>query len=121
MVSSRKVTRRDEALRRKASLKAQVSWVQHAFKTHVVLFQLGCYYEAYNASAEVLAQAAGLRVQPRWRGFARGCGFPQRLLLPVLAALKKQRLPVVLVRETGRAARHAKQRALDLIIEYPEG
>lgn len=118
VVSSRKVTRRDEALRRKASLKAQVSWVQHAFKTHVVLFQLGCYYEAYNASAEVLAQAAGLRVQPQWRGFARGCGFPQRLLLPVLAALKKQRLPVVLVRETGRAARHAKQRALDLIIEY---
>lgn len=120
MLSSRKVTRRDEPLRKRAKLDAQVYWAQRVFKNRLVLVQLGCYYEAFNASAEVLAKASNLQLRQNWRGFACGCGFPQKMLAPILAELKKRRVPFVLLRETGRTARYAKQRALDLIVEYPE-
>ncbi len=120
VLSSRKVTRRDEPLRRKPRLNAQVHWERRNFKKHVVLVQLGCYYEAFNTSAEVLAKALNLHLKQNWRGFACACGFPQKMLLPMLAELKKQRVPLVLLRETGREGRHAKQRALHLILEYPE-
>lgn len=119
VVSSRKVVRRDEPLRRKARLRTQVLWLKRAFKGRLILVQIGGYYEAFDASAEVLSQAAGLRLNQNWRGFASGSGFPQTLLAAVLAKLKKQKLPVVIAHETGREAQHAKQRALSMIIEYP--
>lgn len=119
VVSSRKVVRRDEPLRRKSMLRTQVLWLKRAFKGRLILVQIGRYYEAFDASAEVLSQAAGLRLNKNWRGFACGSGFPQTLLAAVLAKLKKQKLPVVIAHETGREAQHAKQRALSMIIEYP--
>lgn len=69
----------------------------------------------------MLAQATGMKVQKNWRGFSSGCGFPRRYLPKILAELKKQRVPVVVVRETGRELYRAKERLPYLIIEYPQG
>ncbi|MDZ7302683.1 MAG: hypothetical protein ONB44_11165 [candidate division KSB1 bacterium] len=37
-----------------------------------------------------------------------------------MSKLKAQRLPVVVVKETGRELRHAKERLMAMMIEYPE-
>jgi hypothetical protein len=67
-----------------------------------------------------LAKALGLKLKTNWRGFARSCGFSQNKLPAVLSKLKAQRLPVVVVKETGRFLRHTKERLMAMIIEYPE-
>jgi hypothetical protein len=80
---------------------------------------VGCYFEAYGWQAEVLLQA-GLKRKARWRGFAPACGFPKKQLPAVLSKLKPQRLPLVVVEETGHELRHAKERLIAAMIEYPE-
>lgn len=119
-LSSHRLVRIDRSLRRKVTLHQQVRWLHHHFKNHLCLIQIGLYYEAFDAGAQQVAQAAGLKVQSRWRGFAWGCGFPRRFLPRIMAELKKQRMPVVVVRETGRELYKAKERLPYLIVEYPE-
>ncbi|MDZ7319997.1 MAG: reverse transcriptase/maturase family protein [candidate division KSB1 bacterium] len=119
-LSSHKLTRLDQPLRRLRTLRQQVQWVHHQFKDHLCLIEIGCYFEAFDAHAKRLAQSAGLRLQKDWRGFAYGCGFPRRLLMKVLAELKRQKIPAVIVRETGRELYKTKERLPELILEYPE-
>ncbi len=120
IVSSDKLTRIDKPLQNKITLKQQVRWLERQFASHLCLIEVGCYFEAYDRSAQQLAQALGLKLQPRWRGFAYGCGFPRRFLPKILAQLKKQRAPVVVVRETGRELYKTKERSIYLILEYPQ-
>jgi hypothetical protein len=120
VLSSDKLIRRDQALRRKRTLKAQVRWLHYRFKDHLCLIEIGAYYEAFNQNAQKLAPALKLTLHQNWRGFAHGCGFPKRRLMAMLAELKKQRLPVVIVRETGRELYKAKERLPYMILEYPQ-
>jgi hypothetical protein len=120
-LSSHRLVRIDQPLRHKSTLHQQVRWLQARFKNHLCLIQIGLYYEAFNAGAQKLAQTVGLKMQNKWRGFSFGCGFPRRFLPRILAELKKQRVPVVVVRETGRELYKAKERLPYLILEYPEG
>lgn len=82
--------------------------------------QIGCYFEAFDAGARDLAKAFSLKLRNNWRGFKCGCGLPTRLLPKMLAKLKQQRMPVVIVRQTGRELSHTKERLLAELIEYPE-
>lgn len=107
-------------MRRVRFLWQQVRWLLRTFPHHLCLVQVGCYFEAFGWQAEVLHQATGLAPNQNWRGFAQACGFPQKKLLAVLSKLKAQRLPVVIVGETGRFLRHAKERLITMMIEYPE-
>jgi retron-type reverse transcriptase len=120
ILSSHKLARIDQPLRRKLTLKQQVYWLQRQFEGHLCLIQIGCYFEAFNAGAETLAKTLGLRLKKNWRSFAYGCGFPQRFLTKMLAELKKQRVPVVIIRETGRELYKAKERLPYMILEYPQ-
>jgi len=99
----------------------QVRRLLRTFPKHLCLVQVGCYFEAYNAGAPTLAKALGLKLKPNWRGFKFSCGFPARFLPKMLDALKSQRMPLVIVRQTGRELSHTKERLLDLIVEYPQG
>jgi hypothetical protein len=54
-----------------------------------------------------------------WRGFAYSCGFPRRFLMPNLGKLKRLRVPVVVVRETGRELYRTKERLPYLMLEFP--
>ncbi|MGH7492774.1 MAG: reverse transcriptase domain-containing protein [bacterium] len=117
---SHKLARIDQPLRHKLTLKQQVYWLRRQFKGYLCLVQIGRYFEAFNSCAETLSRFLGLRLEKNWRGFACGCGFPRHLLPQMLVELKKHRLPVVVVRETGREVYKAKERLPELIIEYPE-
>jgi MutS domain I len=90
------------------------------FPHHLCLIQVGCYFEAYGWQAEVLQQTAGLKRKAKWRGFAPACGFPKEQLPAVLSKLQQQRLPLVVVEETGYELPHAKERLITAMIEYPE-
>lgn len=107
-------------MRRKRKLKPQVHWLQYRFKGYLCLIEIGCYFEAFNADAEKLAPLLGLRLQKNWRGFACSCGFPRRFLRPNLGKLKQLRVPVVVVRETGRELYRTKERLPYLLLEYPK-
>jgi RNA-directed DNA polymerase len=115
-----KIVRLDNPLRRVRFLRQQVRWLLRTFPHHLCLIQVGSYFEAYGWQAEVLHQAAGLALNQKWRDFTEACGFPQKKLPAVLSKLKAQRLPVVIVQETGRFLRHAKERLMAMMIEYPE-
>jgi retron-type reverse transcriptase len=115
-----KIIRLDYPLRRARLLRQQVRWLLRAFPHHLCLIQVGCYFEAYGWHAVVLQQAAGLKLNENWRGFSQSCGFPQKKLLSVLGKLKQQRLPVVVVEETGHDLHHTKERSIAVMIEYPE-
>lgn len=120
-ISSHKIVRIDQPLRRRRTLRSQVAWLQRRFQPHLCLIAIGCYFEAFNQDAHKLAAATGLRVQEKWRGFAAGGGFHRNLLLEILAELKKLHIPVVVVRETGRELYKTKERLPEMIIEYPQG
>ncbi len=120
-LSSRRLVRRDRPLRRVLRLRQQVRWLQRHFKGSLCLIQIGCYYETFDHDAVRLAQSAGLKLQQNWRGFAQGCGFHRRWLPRILARLKQQRVPLVLVAETGRELYQTKERLPQLMWEYPQG
>lgn len=115
-----KIVRLDNPLRRVRFLRQQVRWLVRTFPHHLCLIQVGSYFKAYGWQAEVLHQTAGLVLNKKWRGFSQACGFPQKKLPAVLSKLQAQRLPVVVVEETGQELRHAKERLLAMMIEYPE-
>ncbi|MCI0697289.1 RNA-directed DNA polymerase [candidate division KSB1 bacterium] len=115
-----KIVRLDQALRRTRYLRQQIRWLLRTFPHHLCLVQVGSYFEAYGWQAEVLHQAAGLNLNAKWRGFSPACGFPKKQISAVLSKLKSQRLPVVVVEETGHELRHTKQRLIAMMIEYPE-
>jgi retron-type reverse transcriptase len=116
-----KIVRLDQPLRRVRLLRQQIHWVMRRFPKYLCLVQIGCYFEAFNAGAQTLAKALGLKLKTNWRGFKFGCGFPARFLPKMLVALKKQRTPVVIVRQTGRELSNTKERLPYLILEYPQG
>jgi hypothetical protein len=115
-----KIVRLDNALRRARLLRHQIRWLLRTFPKHVCLIQIGSYVEAYGHQALVLQQATGLSLNQNWRGFPQACGFSQSQLSAMLSQLQQQRLPVILVQETGRFLRHTKERLITMIIEYPE-
>jgi hypothetical protein len=119
-VFSHKLERLDRLLRRQHKLKPQVHWLQYRFKGYICLIEIGCYYEAFNADAQKLAPVLGLRLQKNWRGFALSCGFPRRFLTKMLVKLKTHRLPVVIIRETGRELYKTKERLPHTILEFPQ-
>ena len=55
-----------------------------------------------------------------WRGFKFSCGFLVRVLPKILDELKKWRLTLVIVCETGWELLPAKERLPAELIEYPE-
>jgi hypothetical protein len=116
-VFSHKLARLDQRLRRQRRLKAQVHWLQYQFKGYLCLIEIGCYFEAFNADAQKLAPLLGLRLQKNWRGFASSCGFPRRFLMLNLGKLKRLRIPVVVIRETGRELYRTKERLPYLLLE----
>ncbi|NUO80096.1 hypothetical protein HUU05_08470 [candidate division KSB1 bacterium] len=59
------------------------------------------------------------QTQKHWRGFALGCGFPKQMLPGVLAKLERERVPLVLVCETGRELYKTKERLPSMMWEYP--
>jgi hypothetical protein len=117
-VFSHKLARLDQRLRRQRRLKAQVHWLQYQFKGYLCLIEIGCYFEAFNADAQKLAPLLGLRLQKNWRGFASSCGFPRRFLMLNLGKLKRLRIPVVVIRETGRELYRTKERLPYLLLEH---
>jgi len=119
-VFSHKLARLDQRLRRKRKLKPQIHWLQYQFKGYICLIEIGCYFEAFNADAQKLAPLLNLRLQKNWRGFAYSCGFPRRFLMKNLGKLKNARVPVVVVRETGRELYRTKERLPYLLLEYPK-
>jgi hypothetical protein len=61
---------------------------------------------------------AGLKLLKNWRCYATGCGFPCRLLTKILNILKKARVPVVVVKQTGREQLNTKERRIALILAF---
>ena len=110
----------DRPLRQRKTLKQQINWLRQQFKESVCLVQVGCYYEAYDNDAKILAKAVDLKLLRKWRGFDAGCGFPQRHLNKIVFALKRERIPVVVVKQSGREMYKAKERLVDLILDYPK-
>ena len=118
-LSSRRLVRRDRGLRKKQTLKQQITWLRKEFPQHLRLIEIGCYYEAFGRDAKILAQTAGLVLHAKWRGYQYGCGFPARCLDKIAERLRKSRVPLVIVRQTGRERYKTKERVLYLIVEYP--
>jgi retron-type reverse transcriptase len=114
-----KIVRLDQALRRTRFLRQQIRWLLRTFPQHLCLVQIGCYLEAFNTGAQTLAKVSDMKLKKHWRGFQCSCGFPQRFLPKILAELQEQRVPVVILRQTGRELSHTKERLLDLMVEYP--
>jgi hypothetical protein len=119
-LSSHKLVRLDQPLSKMSTLRQQVRWLHRRYSSFACLIEIGRYFEAFDQSAQTLARAADLTLHKKWRGFAWGCGFPRGHLLRVLNQLKRQKVPVVVVRETGRLLYHAKERLPALIVEYPQ-
>lgn len=105
-------------LRRMLTLKQQVRWLQRQFQGCLCLIEIGSYFETFNADAKKLAATLELKLQKNWRGFAWGCGFQRRLLAPLLAELQNQRVPIVIVRQTGRELCGTKERLPALMMDY---
>jgi len=120
VLSSDKVVRIDNALLRKNTFSLQVNWLLQNFEGYVCLIEVGCYFEAYQNQARKLAAAVQLHLLSNWRGFGVGCGFPTSRLKQIVFELRQQRIPVVIVKQTGRERYTARQRSIDLIVEFSE-
>lgn len=119
-LDARKVTRHTRPLRRMRRLQQQVRWLRRHFKGYLCLFEIGSYYEAFGPDAQRLADLTGLRLHEFWRGLHFGCGFSRKHLHSILARLKAQRLPLVLIHETGRELHSTKERMPYLILKFPD-
>lgn len=118
-LTPRKVTLLTKPLRRMRRLQQQVRWLRWRFAGHLCLVAIGCYYEAFGADAQRLAALTGLRLHETWRGLRFGCGFHRKHRHGILARLKEQRVPLVLIHETGRELYGTKERMPYVMVEFP--
>lgn len=81
-------------------MKSQYDAVARTYPDALVVCQVGCFYEWYDAAAAQVMKACGLNpVRPR-RGFACQCGVPLRLWASTLSTLLTLGLSLCVVRET---------------------
>ena len=87
----------------RAGLKSQYDAVARTYPDALVVCQVGCFYEWYDAAAAQAMKACGLNpVRPR-RGFDHQCGVPLRLWGRTLPTLRTLRLPLCVMRETDES------------------
>jgi RNA-directed DNA polymerase len=87
----------------RAGLKSQYEAVAHQYPGALVVCQVGCFYEFYDATAEQTLRRLGLTpVRPR-RGFDCQCGVPLHLWGKTLSTLRALGLPLCVVRETDES------------------
>jgi DNA mismatch repair ATPase MutS len=91
-------------------LKSQYDAVALTYPEALVAYQVGCFYEWYDAAAEQAMRACELNpVRPR-RGFDCQCGVPLYLWGKTLSTLLTLRLPLCVVRETDESIGAVKAR-----------
>jgi retron-type reverse transcriptase len=88
----------------RAGLKSQYDAVARTYPDALVACQVGCFYEWYDAAAELVMRRLGLNpvARPR-RGFDHQCGVPLRLWGRTLPTLLTLSLPLCVVRETDES------------------
>jgi hypothetical protein len=83
------------------NLRQQVKHFSMIFADYLVIFQIGCYYEAFNQSAQKLCGCTGYKLRKKWRGFNTACGFHQRFLTKVQNRLYESKIDYVIIKQTG--------------------
>jgi retron-type reverse transcriptase len=98
------------------SLKSQYDAVAHTYHEALVACQVGCFYEWYDAAAELVMRRLGLNsvARPR-RGVNCQCGVPLYLWGRTLSSLLTLRLPLCIVRETAESLGAVNTRR---VVEY---
>jgi hypothetical protein len=119
-VSFRKIVRFDRPLRKKYTLRKQIHWCSFRFSRYLCLFEVGCYFEAFDTDARILAEITGYGMKKNWRCKRYACGFPRSLLNSVLNELKRFGIPVAVFRQTGKELLKTMERLPYLILDYPE-
>jgi len=97
-----KLSRKHRPPKKANSLKQQVHYFNRLFAGHLLLFQVGCYYEAYGEAAKQLSATLGYQIKNQWRGFQTAGGFHQRYLHQVCSTLEQHKIPYTIVEQTGR-------------------
>jgi len=100
------------------NLKHQVRYFNKLYSGHLLLFQVGCYYEAYSKAAEHLASLMNYQIKNKWRGFNQACGFHQRFLKRVCLKLEEQKVTYVIINQTGKYLTGTMERIPYLRVEF---
>ena len=114
----KRVTRKYKSPTDFYNLKHQVQYFSKIFSEHLLLFQVGCYYEAYSNAAKQLASIMSYQVKRKWRGFNQACGFHQRLLERVYHKLDEQKVNYVIIKQTGKFLNQIMERVPFLMVEF---
>lgn len=99
-------------------LKQQVGHFSKIFPDDLVLFQVGCYYETYNKTAEQLASVMNYQIRSKWRGFHKACGFHQRFLARVCCKLDAHKISYAIINQTGKHWHHTMKREPWIRVEF---
>jgi RNA-directed DNA polymerase len=92
------------------TLKQQFHYYNKIFPNSLLLFQVGCYYEAYGKSAEQFSAVTGYQLKKKWRGFGKACGFHQRFLEKVCHKIEEQKISYVIIQQTGKYLQRTMER-----------
>lgn len=88
-----------QPLTQAGSLKAQVDAVRRICPEALVWYQVGCFYECYDAGAEWAREHLGLAFARPRPSFVRQCGVPGRVWPRVVRRVLRLGRPVCVVRE----------------------
>lgn len=100
------------------SLKQQVNYFTKLFVDHVILFQVGCYFECYGKSAQKLSLILNYQLKKEWRKFKTACGFHQRLLNKVCLKLDEYRISYVIIVQTGKYLHSTMERVPQMKVQF---
>ena len=96
----------------------QVVFYTKLFPDTVVLFQVGCYFEAYGLAARKLSATLKYQLRRKGRGFSPACGFHQRFLNKVCCQLEANKVNYVIIRQTGRLLSFTRERLPQVRVQF---
>lgn len=87
---------------RYANLAAQYWFYRKKYQNILVFFQVGCFIEFYGMHAKVAQKVFGLRVKYYHKRLRPRCGFPVKRLQEYINIAVREKIPFVVVSQTGR-------------------
>lgn len=114
----RRVVRKYKHPRWIHDLKQQVRHFSKLFSDDLVLFQVGCYYETYNKTAEQFASLMNYQIRSKWRGFNKACGFHQRFLERVCHKLDERKVNYVIIKQNGKYINQTMKRVPFVRVQF---
>jgi retron-type reverse transcriptase len=108
--SGKKVIRNYNFRQRYSNLAAQYWLYRRKYQGYLVFFQVGCFIEFYGRHANVAQKLFGLHVKYYHKRLRPRCGFPLKRLNEYIDVAVREKVPFVVISQTGREGVKIMQR-----------